>query len=362
MKNIKIIVTDQTGKEYINAPTDLDPAKPFQILRWVDDELATKAEELFGGKIYDLGISEFVVSGMECSSENDIEGATSVATSANSAIFGADNETHNRSVKIIDKDGEIVDTGVKLKIHAYTSGLVVSLGRTGTNFFGTTFDLYFNKMTSRNMKSGSIGYAKVFGSWKEVKKFIEKYTSQLLYIAGNTTTVFGVKVIGDGVKTDAKTKDEVAEMLNVINGYPKDLEDHTDIPENISTPEMMAEALHRMVELNLYDQIISEFRKTGRIYMSENYGTLYDLDDEAKKAIDKIREYGLMPYHVIKTNLLGRPVYDVLYVSNSGEDWEYERPVKDGWVGTWCWMTDYQDSEMGSIKVEQIAGGLRRVA
>ena len=359
MKKTRLIVKDQNEKIYIDTMTDLDPDHPFDVLKYVENELRPKSEELFGGEMAHLGVTDMALSGSECSSEADIDGIVGVSSSRATVIIG-NQKTDNGPVTIV-RDGKVVETKTRLKIHCYASGLVLDTGKTGTNFLGNRYELYFHKMTSRRMKSSSIGYAKLFSSWKDLYKTLDKYCAEFIYIVGNSPMLFSVKSVGDGVKDDPETRAMVEELIDVINGCPKDMTDDTEIPSEATPESIKAEAVHRMGTLNLYDRIVSDFKRSNKIYMSEGYGILYNLDAEGELAVTRIREQGLLPYHVVKSRLYDNTVYDVLYVSDCTDDWTVERPTKDGYVQSWCWMTAFQDSEMGEIKVESTSGGLRRI-
>ena len=359
MKKIVVKIDDTV---VINEKTDLDLSAPFKALSWVIAQLAPRETELFGGKVYEYGIREFAQNGSNFSTDaEDVRDISAIAKSSNSAVIGITKTTANDTVKIHTNDGNIVDTGIRVHIHGYTSGLVVSTGKKGYDILGGVKDLYLEKFTRTSMKSCAIGYAKVFDSWKQLKKYLQQHEDEMTFIAGRNPITFSAITIGDGVKEDGLAQAEVNEILRSINGMPKDLEDHSDLPSEATPETMKDEAIHRMKLLNLYDKIIAEYKQHGKIYMSENFGTLYNPDDTALQAIQEAVYDNLKPYHVIKTRLMGRDVYDVLYVSENIDDWQYERPNKEGYIASWCWMSDFQCSESGDIKVASIGGGLRRI-
>lgn len=91
-------------------------------------------------------------------------------------------------------------------------------------------------------------------------------------------------------------------------------------------------------------------------------GFLYHLDENAEKAVQVAKDEGLYPYHVICSTLreIGT-VYDVLFVGNETEDWEYERPSgKEEEIITIYSVGPF--TEMGSIGIKRQFGGLIRTA
>jgi len=125
---------------------------------------------------------------------------------------------------------------------------------------------------------------------------------------------------------------------------------------------MRNEALIRMVELDIWDIMIKRFKKDESVMMSEIAGYIYELDEEAKKAVEEAKSCGLLPYHVIKSELYpGYTVYDVLHVSDDIETWHEERRNSNGFMRTFCWMPEYQSFEYGDIEVNPVNGGLKRI-
>ena len=117
-----------------------------------------------------------------------------------------------------------------------------------------------------------------------------------------------------------------------------------------------------MTDLQLMPEIVTDFKKSGKVLMSEFGGVLYDPDEECKKAIENTKEYGL-PYHVVKTQMEFGPVYAVLYVSDEKDAWPEERYDKRyGEILSSVWMPQYQSSEGGMIGVSPANGGLMRTA
>lgn len=136
------------------------------------------------------------------------------------------------------------------------------------------------------------------------------------------------------------------------------------------------EAVNRMRKLDLYEEAINNFIKSGTVYKSERtnlsilgvgsniIGTILELSTEQKKSIsDFEKEYDSLVYHVIETNTEFGLVNDLLYVSNNTDQWEMEQEDLDSNTPCiYCVNTTYPDySEFGSIAIQSSGGGLIRV-
>jgi len=124
------------------------------------------------------------------------------------------------------------------------------------------------------------------------------------------------------------------------------------------------EAIERMETLKLSKNVISEF-KNDVLYISENGGYLYYLDEKQQKAVDEfVAEHEhITPYHVIRSNTEFGELLSVLIVSGYEEEWEMDREdLKDGYVFTYVINLDAPYcSEFGSIMTKPSIGGLVRV-
>lgn len=127
----------------------------------------------------------------------------------------------------------------------------------------------------------------------------------------------------------------------------------------------VVEALLRMKNLKLHENVINEFKETGKINLSENGGILYWLnDDENKMVRDWEKETGNMVYHVIKNNMEFGLCYSFLYVSPYTDEWlNDDEDLKEGYPIVYVKnVTDNTCSEYGSIGIEPNIGGLKRIA
>lgn len=127
----------------------------------------------------------------------------------------------------------------------------------------------------------------------------------------------------------------------------------------------VVEALLRMKHLKLHENVINEFKETGKINLSENGGILYWLNDDENNMVRQWeKETGNLVYHVIKNNMEFGLCYSFLYVSSDTDEWLYdEEYLKKGYPIVYVKnVTDNTCSEYGSIGIRSNIGGLVRIA
>lgn len=133
----------------------------------------------------------------------------------------------------------------------------------------------------------------------------------------------------------------------------------------ITLKEKKIEALERMAMLDLYPNIVKEFKKDGIVNMSEHGGMLYWLTDEQKAFVEEFEEkYNALVYHVIHNYTDIGEMFSLLYVSDEKEEWEYDRnDLKQGYACAYVKnLDDDMCSEFGSIGIKPQFGGLTRTA
>ncbi len=132
------------------------------------------------------------------------------------------------------------------------------------------------------------------------------------------------------------------------------------------------EAIKRMKKLGLMDDVISLFSNEDRLYYSERQNkqfpaTLFYLDNkpEYKEMVRKFEEKtGYVVYHCILTNTRFGRILDMLFVSIYKEDWKYElEESRKGYISISMAnnLDDEACSDMGSIEVRPVMGGLERI-
>lgn len=129
--------------------------------------------------------------------------------------------------------------------------------------------------------------------------------------------------------------------------------------------KMKAEAIKRMKALNLHENVIREFEQEDKLNYSD-HGILYWLDnlEYHEEILAKVKECNGLPYHVIRTQSNIGLTYEVLYVCNTENEWEFDsEDLKTGYCFVYVFNKTMPDcSEFGSIGVQPLYGGVVRTA
>lgn len=89
-------------------------------------------------------------------------------------------------------------------------------------------------------------------------------------------------------------------------------------------------------------------------------GILYNLNEDAKKAITIVQKDGNFPYHVVVSHTMIGDMYAVLYASQDSTEWDSER-LSDGSCLAYVYNATYPEcSEYGSIGIQSANGGIIR--
>lgn len=134
--------------------------------------------------------------------------------------------------------------------------------------------------------------------------------------------------------------------------------------------EKKAEALDRMKMLELYEPVIQDYKRTGRVYYSERtrigeetVGILYWLNNEPEwmqKVEELEKSSKCLVYHCIHTLTEYGELLTCLCVSNDIEDWEYENwDLYYGSPSAYTFnLTVPYHSEWGAVPIISAGGGL----
>lgn len=128
--------------------------------------------------------------------------------------------------------------------------------------------------------------------------------------------------------------------------------------------QMKAEAVNRMYVLDVSEETIDAFRKTGEVCLSLN-GKLYPASGEQKDRIQKFeKKTGGLVYHLIWSSAEAGNLLTLLYVSKDSEEWVRDR--QDLWDGVPVayvvnWNND-MFSEFGTVGIETVNGAVIRTA
>lgn len=125
------------------------------------------------------------------------------------------------------------------------------------------------------------------------------------------------------------------------------------------------EALERMELLHLSRQCINAFKK-GKVWESEGFGALYEVNEKEQKIIDNFEKEheGCKVYHMIHNRFEFGECYSILYVSTDIDEWESDREdIKEGYLFVYVENVDEPIySEFGSIAYRSQIGGLVRLS
>lgn len=128
--------------------------------------------------------------------------------------------------------------------------------------------------------------------------------------------------------------------------------------------ERFIEAIERMKLLKLDNSCIEAFVK-GKVWESEGFGALYEVNQKEQKLIDNFEKNhpNCLVYHMIHNIFEFGECYSMLYVSGDKEEWQQDKQdIKDGYTFAWVENVDNDwCSEFGSIAIKSQFGGLVRI-
>lgn len=275
-----------------------------------------------------------------------------------------------------------VETGemetIRLAFEIYSQGYVMKIKTSHGGFFGNGGTFYLKRIGNRSASAGSLKEAIKFRFLSDFRRYVINHKSDMKNLAEKGWK-FDLDYHNDIFREEVMEKRKIMSpaVLEKEQGIMEDIEELLleinkcqkqepgalrPIPESLGddpNASIRKEIEYRMLVLQFDEPVIDNFKDSGRIYMSEFFGIIYDLNAEAKKAVEEVREMGLHPYHVIRSHFEFGDVYDVLYVSEDTEEWSYERINSEGYLDIWS-MGEFK--EHGPIKIKKINGGLQRVA
>ena len=128
--------------------------------------------------------------------------------------------------------------------------------------------------------------------------------------------------------------------------------------------ERFIEAIERMKLLKLDNSCIEAFIK-GKVWESESYGALYEVNQKEQELIDNFEKNhpNCLVYHMIHNVYEFGECYSMLYVSSDIDEWPQDKEeIKDGYVFAYVYNKDCEwCSEFGSIAIKPSFGGLIRM-
>ena len=134
---------------------------------------------------------------------------------------------------------------------------------------------------------------------------------------------------------------------------------------NVSREEKKAEAIRRMMKMNIWRQAVSAFKEYDTIFTTEPpIGAVYTLDKKLQKEVENFeKEHDALVYIVVRAYTNFGMMDSLLFVSDYPEEWEMDNEdLEDRIAMTYTINWDMPEcSEMGSISVLPTpAGGLVR--
>lgn len=126
-------------------------------------------------------------------------------------------------------------------------------------------------------------------------------------------------------------------------------------------------ALSAMKSLDILPAYINKFKKDGTITLFERFGGYYIEEYNEPKLLEKIKDFeaetGSIVYAVTHEIFMFGECYSFLIISKYEEEWEYAlEDVKEGYAFSYVWnKTDEWCSEFGTVTIQSLGGGIRRV-
>lgn len=132
----------------------------------------------------------------------------------------------------------------------------------------------------------------------------------------------------------------------------------------VTKEQQLAEAIERMKALKLHKNTIADL-KQGTVNVSKQMGALYWANEDEQKIIEKFEaEHNALVYHAIYTPTHFGRCFSMLFVSQYEDEWELDRKDIRNYtpIAMVINLDDEWCSDMGSIRVTPIFGGLIRTA
>ena len=153
--------------------------------------------------------------------------------------------------------------------------------------------------------------------------------------------------------------------LNILaSTEADDNNDNAEEEQGEATIEEMKEEAIRRLKLftKMEPCVIDEFKAENVLYMSENRGILYYLNDEEKNLVKSVEAAGdRLVFHVLHYGSQFGEMYAMLYVYNDKSEWaECRENLKNCGI-SYCYTYNKNEpafSEHGSIGVVQVNGGI----
>jgi hypothetical protein len=341
---------------------------------------------LAGHGVLRLGISSYTTGSGYLTNINDkelfkkIKEVNNLELGEQSFMFGHDGRSSEPNfISFFDADGVKHISPIRIGVYGYPEGYVVSTGKDSYSVFGGKKKMYFDKITTRNFLSRSIGDCRRFKDLRSMLKYVEGNKELFKQMVEKHDYFFTWEYASpefqdDTLKLSKRKKNsellaraELEALFDEINNTQSSHNTHNAGYKKVSSKtanedEIAEEILQRMDRLKFHPDVAKKFSKE-HLMQSELGGILYDLDEGAQKAVDKVKSFGYVPYHIIMTNTQFGRLYSVLFASSDTEKWNYQRPNEKGCVQAYVYNKDEPIfSEFGDILVVPANGGIVRTA
>lgn len=275
-------------------------------------------------------------------------------------------------VQVLLFGGSRADTTLKIGIMAELEGFVIKCGRQVYNVFGKSSVSYFSDISKTKIYRSAKNGAKLFANSTDILKYIKdnEWAFKRMTEDGDNMSVEYIsedveKEYWDSLSEKQKTKQKKAlqEIAELFESFSKEADEKENNNQYFGETQK-DEAIRRLRKIGVMDEVVENF-KNDKLMMSEPAGILYYLNDGAKEAIDKMKEYSAdaLPYHVIHSFTEFGELYTVLFVSSNRDDWPSDGPDREGYVFSYVYnATDPSFSEYGDVVIQGANGGVVRTA
>ena len=275
-------------------------------------------------------------------------------------------------VQILLPDGSRADTTLKIGVMAELEGFVINCGRYVHNIFGKSSTSYFKKFSKTTIYRSAKNRAKLFVNPTDVFKYV-KNNERVFKCMAEDGDNMSVEYISKDIepeywdslseKQKAKQKKALQEIAELFERFSKEADEKENNNRYFGETQR-DEAIRRLRKIGVMNGVVENF-KNDKLMMSESAGILYDLNDGAKAAIEKMKEYSAdaLPYHLIHSFTEFGELYTVLFVSSNRDDWPSDGPDREGYVFSYVYnATDPSFSDYGDIVIQGANGGVVRTA
>lgn len=275
-------------------------------------------------------------------------------------------------VQVLLPDGSRADTTLKIGVMAELEGFVINCGRRVYDIFGKSSTSYFRKFSRTKIYRCSKNGAKLFTNPSDILKFVQDNEWKFKRMADGGDNM-SVEYISEDVekeywdslseKQKVKQKKALQEIAELFEKFVEEADEKENDSQYFGVTQE-DEAIRRLRKIGVMNEVVRNF-KNNKLMMSDPAGILYYLDDGAKTAVEKMKEYsaGALPYHVIHSFTEFGELYAVLFVSSNRDDWTSDGPDREGYVFSYVYnATDPSFSEYGDIVIQAANGGIVRTA